>query len=577
MAATRRNHRLPTPVVSRQRSRDRREFRLFFACYTRSMRRSWRLAAFVLFLVATLAGGLAGDRLLALGEDARSHLRLYAELLQAARTRYAGEVHYRDLVYSSINGMLRTLDPHTNFLPPTAYSSMREKQQASFFGLGILVGVRNGRLTVIAPIDGTPASRLGIRAGDVIQRIEDEPTDKLSIDEAVSRLKGPKGTQVRITILRVGLDEPLELTVTRAEIPQTTVRYAYMIAPETGYISISDFTRSTGGEVQRALARLKAEGMKRLLLDLRNNGGGLLDQAVDVADQFLPEGSTIVVTRGRTRDSTQSFSADGTHAPIAEPVVVLVNSGTASAAEILSGGIQDHDIGLVVGTPTWGKGLVQTVYGLSYGAGLALTTAKYYTPSGRLIQRDYSSYFDYYTRNGLEPGDEAPHAKVEPPASEAYSTDLGRKVYGGGGITPDVEVQPADVAPFLQFLLGKSAFFGFGVDYARRHPEITRDWRPGTEVLADFRRWVVEQKIDTVEDLDKGFLEEAERTYALRQVRAEIFASRFGIEASHRVQAEGDVQIQSALSLFPRAEALLAERLKLEHKPDVTARTAARN
>lgn len=540
------------------------------------MRRPWRLAATLLFLLATLAGGVAGNRLLALGEDARNNLKLYTELLQAARSQYAGEVHFRDLVYSSINGMLRTLDPHTSFLPPTAYSSMREKQQASFFGLGILVGVRNGRLTVIAPIDGTPASRLGIRAGDVIQRIEDEPTDKLSIDEAVARLKGPKGTQVRISILRAGLEESLELTVTRAEIPQTTVRYAYMIAPDTGYISISDFTRSTSSEVEKALAKLKAEGMKRLLLDLRNNGGGLLDQAVDVADQFLPEGSTVVVTRGRTADSAQSYAADGSHAPIADPVVVLVNSGTASAAEILSGGIQDHDIGLVVGTPTWGKGLVQTVYGLSYGAGLALTTAKYYTPSGRLIQRDYSSYFDYYTRNGLEPGDDAPHVKVEPPAAEAYATDLGRKVYGGGGITPDVEVQPTEIAPFLQFLLGRSAFFGFGVDYERRHPEITRTWRPDETVLAEFRKWVVEQKIDTVEDLDKGFENEAERSYALRQIRAEIFASRFGIEASHQVQSEGDAQIQAALGLFPQAEALLAERLRLEKKPDVAASNLAR-
>ncbi len=541
------------------------------------MRRPWRFAALLLFVVATLAGGLAGDRLLALSDDAKSHLRLYTELLEAARARYAGEVHYRDLVYSSINGMMRTLDPHTTFLPPTAYSSMREKQQATFYGLGILVGLRNGRLTVIAPIDGTPASRLGIRAGDVIQLIEGEPTDKLSIDDAVSRLKGPKGTQVRITIVRVGLDEPLELTVTRAEIPQTTVRYAYMIGPETGYISISDFTRSTGGEVERALAKLKGEGMKRLLLDLRNNGGGLLDQAVDVADQFLPKDSTIVVTRGRSRDSTQTFSADGSHKPIAEPVVVLVNSGTASASEILSGGIQDHDIGLVVGTPTWGEGLVQTVYGLSYGAGLALTTAKYYTPSGRLIQRDYSSYFDYYTRNGLDdaPG-ETPQPRVEPPASEAYATDLGRKVFGGGGITPDFEVQAAEVAPFLQFLLGRSAFFGFGVDYARRHPEITRAWRPDADVLAEFRRWVVSQKIDTVEDLDKGFLEEAERAYALRQIHAEIFASLFGIEASHKVQSEGDAQIQAALGLFPQAEALLAERLRLERKPDIAAATAGR-
>jgi carboxyl-terminal processing protease len=544
------------------------------------MRRSWKIATAAIAVAAFLGGGLAGNRLLAISDAARENLRLYTELLTAARENFGGDVEYRDLVYASIHGMMRRLDPHTNFLQPTAYSSMREKQQASFFGLGILVGMRNGRLTVITPIDGTPASRLGIRAGDVIQRIEGESTEKLSIDEAVSRLKGPKDTQVRISIVRVGLEEPLELTVTRAEIPQTTVRYAYMIEPGTGYIAISDFSRSTGDEVERALAKLQGEGMKRLVVDLRNNGGGLLDQAIDVADQFLPKESTIVETRGRTRDSGQVFAAAGTHKTLDLPVVVLVNSGTASAAEILSGGIQDHDIGLVVGTPTWGKGLVQTVYSLSYGAGLALTTAKYYTPSGRLIQRDYSSYFDYYTRNGIEPGDDAPAAledgapaapEATVPPSEAFSTDLGRKVYGGGGITPDVVVQPTEIAPFLQFLLGRSAFFTFGVDYARRHPELGRDWRPGPEVLDEFRAWVLEQKIESAENLEAGFGVEEHRAYALRQIRAEVFTSRFGIQAAHQAQAEGDAQIQTALTLFGRAEELLAERHRLDQKPEVAA------
>lgn len=538
------------------------------------MRRPWKIAAVALFVAVLVGGGLAGDRLLALSDEARESLRLYTELLTTARERYGGDVQYRDLVYASIHGMLRTLDPHTNFLQPNAYSSMREKQQASFFGLGILVGMRNGRLTVITPIEGTPASRLGIRAGDVIQRIEGEPTDKLTIDEAVSRLKGPKDTQVRITIFRAGLDEPLELTVTRAEIPQTTVRYAYMIEPGTGYIAVSDFTRSTGGEVERVLENLRGQGMKRLVVDLRNNGGGLLDQAVDVADQFLPKGTTIVETRGRTRDSGQSFDAAGAHAQFDLPVVVLVNSGTASAAEILSGGIQDHDVGLVVGTPTWGKGLVQTVYSLSYGAGLALTTAKYYTPSGRLIQRDYSSYFDYYTRNGLEPGEHPPRdtsdsTETTTAPTDAYATDLGRKVYGGGGITPDVEVQPTEVAPFLQFLLGRSAFFTFGMDYARRHPEITHEWRPGPGVIDEFRKWVIDQKIETPENLSEGFTVEAHRAYALRQIRAEVFTSRFGIEAAHQALAEGDTQIQTALTLFGRAEELLAERQRLDQKPEV--------
>ncbi len=546
------------------------------------MRRPWRTAAIALFLALFMAGGFAGRQLLAVTDATRENLRLYSELLQAARQRYGGEVSYRDLVYSSIYGMLRVLDPHTSFLSPTAYTSMREKQQASFYGLGILVGLRNGRLTVITPIEGTPASRLGIRAGDVIQKIEDESTEKLSLDEAVSRLKGPKDTQVRITIVRVGLEEPLEMTVTRAEIPQSTVRYAYMLDAETGYLSISDFTRSTSSEVERALDKLRAAGMKRLLLDLRNNGGGLLDQAVDVSDQFLPKGATIVETRGRTRDSAQAFTADGSHAALDLPVIVLVNSGTASAAEILSGAIQDHDVGLVVGTPTWGKGLVQTVYSLSYGAGLALTTAKYYTPSGRLIQRDYSSYFDYYTRSGIEPGDDAPHAgspggPANGDAATPYQTDLGRTVYGGGGITPDVAVEPAELAPFLQFLLGRSAFFGFAVDYGRKHPDLGRDWRPGPEVLAEFERWVIEQKLDTAENVAQGLAGEADRAWALRQIRAETLTSKFGIEAAHQALAEGDRQIQTALTLFPRAEELLAERQRLGREPAVAVADPARN
>ena len=541
-----------------------------------AVRPRWRVAALIVLLAGPLVGAFAGSRLLAVSEGSRENLQLYTELLEAARQRYGGEVTYRELVFASIQGMLRALDPHTNFLSPQAFASMREKQQASFYGLGILVGMRAGRLTVITPIDGTPASRLGIRAGDIIQKIEGEPTDGLAIDEAVSRLKGPKDTQVRITILRAGLDEPLELTVTRAEIPQTTVRYSYMIEPGTGYLAISDFSRSTGDEVARALEKLRGQGMKRLLLDLRNNGGGLLDQAVDVADQFLPKGSTIVETRGRIRDSLQSFSAAGDRKPMDVPVVVLVNSGTASAAEILSGAIQDHDVGLVVGTPTWGKGLVQTVYNLSYGAGLALTTAKYYTPSGRLIQRDYSSYYDYYTRADVD-GEGADATTPRVPPTEEFKTDLGRKVYGGGGITPDVEVKPTELAPFLQFLLSRSAFFSFAVEYANRHPTLDRSWTPDAAALDEFRRYLVDKKIDTAEDVEAGLAEESHRAYALREIRAEALTSRFGVEAAHQIRAQGDAQIQSALSLFPRASELLAERMRLGHPPEVRADLAGRN
>ncbi len=521
------------------------------------MRRSWRIAAIALFTLALALGGLLGDRLLAVTDETRDSLRLYTELVNLEHDRYGAEVSYRDLVYSSVNGMLRSLDPHTAFLSPEAYEGMREKQQTSFYGLGILVGVRNGQLTVISPLEGTPAARLGIQAGDVISTIEGEPTDQMNLDDAVGKLKGPKGTQVKISIVRRGLAQPLSMSVTRAEIPQTTVRQTYMLNPTTGYIQLTEFARGSGHEIAEALDKLRGSGMKQLVVDLRNNGGGLLDQAIDIADQFLPEGSMIVQTKGRTRDSFQSYRASGKYPALDVPVVVLVNEGTASASEILSGALQDHDRGLIVGTPSWGKGLVQTVYNLSYGAGLALTTAKYYTPSGRLIQRDYSSYFDYYT-----------HADAGSPEltgktvdeKDIFHTDLGRKVYGGGGITPDVMVKDQELAPFEQFLLARNAYLNFAIDYASRN-KVTAGWKPDTDkVLAEFGQWLVKEKIATQAEVDKNLPVKELRDGSILQIRAELANAVAGQEARHRVLSEGDIQLQQALKLFDRAATMLAQR-----------------
>jgi carboxyl-terminal processing protease len=529
------------------------------------MRRSWKITAIALFTFALVLGGLYGDRLLAVTNETRDSLRLYTELVNIAHDRYGAEVSYRDLVYSSINGMLRSLDPHTSFLSPEAYEGMREKQQSSFYGLGILVGTRNGQLTVISPLDGTPAARLGIQAGDVISTIEGEPTDGMNLDDAVQKLKGPKGTQVNITIVRRGLSEPLHMAVTRAEIPQTTVRQSYMIRPDTGYILLTEFSRGTGREMADAIEKLRKQGMKKLLVDIRNNGGGLLDQAIEVAEQFLPEGSTIVETRGRTRDSFQTYSASGKYPALDIPVVVLVNEGTASASEILSGALQDHDRGLVAGEPSWGKGLVQTVYNLSYGAGIALTTAKYYTPSGRLIQRDYSSYYDYYTHAGAG----SPEITGKPvDESQVFRTDLGRKVYGGGGITPDVLVKDDELSPFEQFLLSRNAYLNFAVDYAARNKSKIRsaDWRPDAQILDEFRDFLVKEKIASDKEAADAFAQEDVRKYSLLQIRAEVVNIPFGQEARHRVLSEGDKQIQTALGLFDRAASMLAQRREMAPK-----------
>ncbi len=520
------------------------------------MSRSWRRLGLALFLIAVLGGGLLGDRLLAFTDEARASLRIFTELVSLAHDRYGEEVSYQDLVEASIQGMVQALDPHTSFLSASAYSTMRDRQESTFSGLGILVGMRNGRLTVITPIEGTPASRLGLRAGDHINTIEDEPTETMGLDDAVRKLKGPKGTQVTITVLRAGLEEPLEFTITRDEIPQTTVRYAYMIEPGTGYLYVTDFNRGTGREVAEAIAELREEGLERLLLDLRGNGGGLLDQAIAVSDQFLPEGAKIVETRGRTRDSFQEFRATDNFPEIDLPVIVLVSEGSASASEIVSGAIQDHDVGLIVGTPTWGKGLVQTVYSLPYGAGLALTTAKYYTPSGRLIQRDYTSWFDYSSHN------EATADGLEA-LGEPFQTDLGRTVYGGGGITPDVLVEPEQAGSFVQFLVARSAFFDYSVEYTSNNPVSDPDWRPSEEVFQSFLTWLVDEDVAEPDEIDEGLTDPQDRERAMRLLRAEVLNSVFGLEARYKALAEGDNQIRKALTLFEQAGELLARRKAL--------------
>lgn len=519
------------------------------------MRKSWKVAAAVLFLLTLCVGSVVGGRLAALSDETRATLKTYTELVEAAKQNYAAEVKYEDLVYSSLGGMLRTLDPHTNFLPPQAFRSMRDKQASSFYGLGILVGQRNGRLTVITPIEGTPASRLGIRAGDVIDTIDGSPTTEMTMDEAIDHLKGPKGTKVNITIRRRGLDEPLPMEVTRAEIPQTTVRHAYMITPDTGYLWITDFARSTGAEVAQAVESLKKQGMKRLLLDLRNNGGGLLDQAIDVADQFVPEGALIVETRGRTRDSFAELKDSGAYEALDMPIVVLVNRGTASASEIVSGAIQDHDMGLIVGTPTWGKGLVQTVYNLPYGAGMALTTARYYTPTGRLIQRDYSDYFDYYTN--LPEGEQVPSHSPDDPV---YYTHLGRKVFGGGGITPDVIVDVEELPEFSQKLLGQNAPFDFAVDFSQKHKVASRAWVPDDTVVAEFKDWLIQEKQITPDEAAIEFAKPENLADIRLRIRSEVFNANWGQDASHLVRTAGDNQIQRALQLFGDAATLLAQR-----------------
>src|SRR5436305_2856115 len=338
--------------------------------------------------------------------DVNQSLKQFTEVYDVVEQNYAEPVNPDKAIYNgAIPGMLHVLDPHSNFFDPKSYSLLREDQRGKYYGVGMTVGPLNNKDIVIAPFAGTPAYRAGIHPGDIIAAVDGKPTDNMTTSDVADLLKGPKGTTVHITVLREGAEKPLEFAVVRDEIPRYSVDLHFLIRPGVGYMHIAQFNETTEKEVQGALDSFSQSGeMKGLILDLRQNPGGLLNEGVGVADKFLHKGQLIVSHHGRSSPERRYTAMHGDGGRD-YPLVVLVNRGTASAAEIVAGAIQDHDRGLVIGEITFGKGLVQTVYPLSNDTGLALTPAKNYTPSGRLIQRDYSNvslYDYYYNRVGAE-------------------------------------------------------------------------------------------------------------------------------------------------------------------------------
>jgi len=521
-----------------------------------SPQKSRWFVALALVVGATLLGGVFAGRLSASPEREVPSLDEYADILTTLSDWSPEPIGPDKIVYASIHGMLSRLDPHTAFLEPDEFSQMKEKQHGSFYGLGIQIQKRMGKITVIAPMEGTPAYKMGIRAGDVITHIgEEELKEDTTTEDVVRKLRGPKGTNVTITLARVGFEEPIRMTITRAEIPTKSVRYAFMLEPGVGYIMLSDFTHTSNRELYEAIEKLEKQGMKKLLFDLRGNPGGVLEQAVDVSDVFVPKGSMVTYTRGRTASSAQEYFAPGDGAHFDQPLVVLVNRGSASASEIVAGAIQDHDRGVIVGQRTWGKGLVQSVYTLSYGAGLALTTARYYTPSGRWIQRDYTDLLAYVNPGdpdgSAEKGEDAPKPSAE---SAVFYTDAGRVVYAQGGITPDVIVKNERDSKLLQQLLARYAFFNFAVDWLSRHPKVEENFTVTPEIRDEFFQFVEKSaKYSTAEELKKAYAEDVNRSLVDLAIQTEIVSARFGPEAGRRAFAGGDPQIQKGLTLFGEA------------------------
>jgi carboxyl-terminal processing protease len=519
-------------------------------------------AAILAVVLSAIAGGFFGSSVLATQDEASQQYRVFAAALAAIDREYVEEVPSDRLVYGAIDGMLKTLDPHSSFFDPRAYAQMRERQEGKYYGLGIQIQVIDGDITVMSIFEGSPAFKKGLRRGDVIARIEGQDAKGWTSEQAVRKLKGPKGTMVDISIKRRGYDQLIDMDVVRDEVNITTVRGAFMMDAQTGYVKLGEFSETSDREVGNALESLKAKGMKRLVFDLRDNPGGALDQAIAISNRFLPRGDMIVFTKGRIPTADQKYRAEEESEYTHLPIVVLVNRNSASASEIVSGALQDHDRALVVGETTFGKALVQSVYRISGNAGLALTTGRYYTPSGRLIQRPWDGSFDEYLTYTLrDQKSEREHSSVD-----LKYTDAGRKVYSGGGIEPDKfiagPVEGFSPTRFGRQLYARGSFANFAdqfvaegdnrfSDASKSKKRIARGFTVTDEMIQDFRASLKTQKIKIDEEAFK-----TDEQFIRAMVRYDIDLALFGVEEARRNLIGRDPQAQFAVEQFGEAQRL---------------------
>jgi carboxyl-terminal processing protease len=479
-----------------------------------------------LFLAGALIALLLAGLVYALTDNLYTDLEEFNLVATVVRNNYVEEINPENLVKAGITGMLSILDPYSEYLDPKQQSALMEDTRGQFEGLGIEIAIKDGWLTVISPLEDTPAERLGIQAGDRITRIEGVSTEGITAEEAVSKLRGKKGTVVHITIEREGIKKPMEYAVERDVISIRAVPYYGLAAEGIGYVRLNRFSDLAADEVKEAVSELKRQNVTSMILDLRGNPGGLLSQAVDVAGVFLGGNELVVSTKGRVKNQNQEFYSLGQPLFPDLPLVVLVDQGSASGAEIVAGAIQDWDRGLLVGDTTFGKGLVQNVIQLSDGSGLKLTTAKYLMPSGRSIQRPEDLKADSaFAESDSEPKVQAPDSTE---TRQKFFTKGGRVVYGGGGVAPDVYVPYERLSPLEYSLLAKRSFLGFAVHYAAGHPDLPKDFQVDDAMFSQFEDYLKSQKFEyqtsSEYELDKlkQAVKEEERSDALNRQIAEL-------------------------------------------------------
>ncbi len=514
------------------------------------------LSVVLVLLVSAGLGGLLGqDRVKPpVKAEEESSLALFMNLLGLVEENHATTVDSDKAVYGSIDGMLRTLDPHSHFSDPKAFASMMEDQRGRYYGIGVSVITRFGKVTIVSPpAKNSPAEKADLHVGDIIAEVNGEPTDSMSLNTVVSKIKGPRGTSVNLTIARAGIAEPMHIAAIRDEIARFTINSAFRITPGIGYIKLDSFADTSGSELRNALRSIDYKSIDGLIFDLRGNPGGVLPQAIEVAESFLQKGQTILETRGRVRGSNHVYASQRVNTENLYPIVVLVNQNSASASEIVAGALQDHDRALIVGETSFGKGLVQSVYTLNNRSGLALTTQKWYTPSGRLIQRDYSqiSQFDYYNHKG----------SADSKDKEIKHSDLGRVVVGGGGIAPDYTVAIPALNDFQTGLANRYAFFTFARDFLGKNTAIDRSFHVSGEILASFKQHLQKRNIAfTEKDLQDN------AAFVKRQIRYEVIYNKLGTAEAARTLLEDDPQVLKAVELFPEARAL-ADKARQNLRP----------
>lgn len=507
-----------------------------------------------LLLVAVLAFLSGGWLVQHSARAADFSAQLFREVLQHVRDEYVDPYGEDRLYRMAADGLLRELgDPHTTLMSPDEYENLRLQTTGEYGGLGIQIAIRDGWITVIAPLPNTPAARAGIQPGDRIVEVDGQSTRGWNEDQAVRALRGPKGTSVRIKVVRLGVDEPIEFTLVRDEIHIDSVSAAYLLDPAAGvgYVRLTTFAETSKGELVRAIERLRAQGMRKLILDLRLNPGGLFDQAIAISDLFLREGQTIVQMRARDPSESRTFRARGDAILPEAPLVVLVDEGSASASEIVAGALQDHDRALVVGRRTFGKGSVQSLVPLSGGYFLKLTTGKWYTPVGRSIQKDRP-------QGGEEEADPSATAAVRDTLPrKPYRTDSGRIVYGGGGIVPDVEVRADTITaaerPFFEAVSKAGnrftdVVFRYAVELARREAlrptfEIAPAWRQ--ELYARLRQAGIGVTWEQFQ---------AAQRYVDQRLGYEVALHEWGQEAAQRWANRADPVVRTAAELLRRAD-----------------------